>query len=66
MAQAVLLVLAKSRISHALCARLGQTQRLIEFPIRQERKGEKPSDHTPVVAVFELGCSLWIASSCAV
>jgi len=32
----VLLVLTKSRILQALCARRGQTQRLIEFSIRQQ------------------------------
>jgi len=34
--EAVLLVLAKSRILQAPCARRGQTQRLIELPIRQQ------------------------------
>lgn len=32
----MLLVLTKSRILQALCARRGQTQRLIEFSIRQQ------------------------------
>ena len=34
--EAVLLVLTKSRILQALCARHGQMQRLIEFPTRQQ------------------------------
>ena len=54
--EAVLLVLAKSRILHALCARLGQMQRLIKFPIRQQPSvgGELASQELQLQCTVEI------------